>query len=79
MVLMRGAAIWSVICVTSATTQQAHHHERAQGSQQEGTSSSSANSFPVPLGMSEYSFKRVTAGNPLTSEELEQVCYRSDE
>jgi len=68
-----------LFCVTSATTQQAQHHERAQGSQQEGTSSSSANSFPVPLGMSEYSFKRVTAGNPLMSEELEQVCYRSDE
>lgn len=65
--------------VTSATAQQAQHHEQAQSSQQAGTSSSTANSFPVPLGMSEYSFKRVTAGNPLTSEELEQVCCRSDE
>lgn len=56
-----------------ATTQQAQHHEQAQSSQQAGTSSSSAISFTVPLGMSEYGFKRVNAGNPLTSEELEQT------
>jgi hypothetical protein len=68
-----------LFCVTSATTQQAQHHEQAQSSQQAGTSSSSAISFTVPLGMSEYGFKRVNAGNPLTSEELEQVCCRFDE
>lgn len=58
---------------TSATAQQEQRQEQAQSSQQEDASNSPATSFPVPLGMSEYSFKRVTAGNPVTSEELEQV------
>jgi hypothetical protein len=62
--------------VTSATAQQEQHQEQARRSQQEDASNTSATSFPVPLGMSEYSFKRVTAGNPLTSEELEQVSRR---
>ncbi|PNF26280.1 hypothetical protein B7P43_G02686 [Cryptotermes secundus] len=56
-----------------ATAQQEQHQEQARSSQHEDASNTSANSFPVPLGMSEYSFKRVTAGNPLTSEELEQT------
>lgn len=64
------------MCVTSATAQQEQAQEQAQSSQQEGTSSSPATTFPVPPGMSEYSFKRVTTGNPLMSEELEQVIKR---
>ncbi|KAK7866865.1 hypothetical protein R5R35_006031 [Gryllus longicercus] len=36
-------------------------------------SGSGNNSFPVPLGMSEYSFKRVTGENPMKPEELEQA------
>ncbi|KDR13581.1 proteasome-associated protein ECM29 homolog isoform X2 [Zootermopsis nevadensis] len=56
-----------------ATTHQDQLLDQAQSSQQEGTSNNSASTFPVPPGMSEYSFKRVSAGNPLTSEELEQT------
>jgi hypothetical protein len=62
--------------VTSAIAQQEQQQEQARSSQQEDASNSSAASFPVPLGMSEYSFKRVTAGNPMTSEELEQVSRK---
>ncbi|XP_069674508.1 proteasome adapter and scaffold protein ECM29 isoform X2 [Periplaneta americana] len=56
-----------------ATAQQDQQQEQAQSGQQQGTSNNSVTSFPVPPGMSEYSFKRVTAGSPLKSEELEQT------
>jgi hypothetical protein len=62
--------------VTSATAQQEYHQEQARSNQQEDANNSSTTSFPVPLGMSEYSFKRVTAGNLVPSEELEQVSWK---
>lgn len=42
-------------------------------SEQSGNGSNTSVSLPVPPGMSEATFKRVTHENPMRPEELEQV------
>lgn len=46
--------------------------------QSDNQSTSNEVSMPVPPGMSEYTFKRVTNDNPLKPEELEQVINFSN-
>lgn len=48
--------------------------QKSNESEQSNTSSDV--SLPIPPGMSEYSFKRVTNDNPLRPEELEQVNFK---
>lgn len=60
--------IWFNVIISSALSPSA-----VVESEQSGNGSNTSVSLPVPPGMSEVTFKRVTHENPMRPEELEQV------